>query len=172
MIGTGIKPLTELDRERSKAVAQSTWSWPEAQADPIPDSAIYQYRHPIRYVWRPNIEVWSRWLVDTFPWAAWCNTYYEHPEGWGFEVASTDPDGTVWYNENTSFDVWGPQGRNDPIGTTVGQQIFDILFNDPNPPNINWIIWQRWMWTRAGGWSPFGTDPFSWHEDHIHVTYL
>src|SRR3712207_7939464 len=45
--------------------------------DPIPDSSIYQYRHPIRYVWRPDIEVWPRWIVDNFDWCTWCNTYYE-----------------------------------------------------------------------------------------------
>lgn len=149
-----------------------TWSWPEAWDEPIPDSWIYQARHPTRYVWRPDVEVWARWLVDNFN--VWCNTYYEHPEERGFEEASTDPDGTVWYIENTSLDVWGLPDRNNPLGLTVGWQIFRILMDDPSPPNIRWIIWQA---TQYGAWNswdgePFGgNDPFMQHYDHIHVTY-
>jgi hypothetical protein len=152
-------------------MAEEVWSWPVAGDPPIPDSFIYQERHPTRYFWRPNVEEWARWLVNHFN--VWCNTYYEHPEGYGFNEASTDPDGTVWYNENTSMDVWGPQGRNDPLGLTVGQQIFDILFNYQDPPNINWIIWQATIYGAWNGWAgePFGSDNFTWHMDHIHVTY-
>jgi len=123
-------------------------------------------------VWRPDIEKVARWLVDNFNVS--CNTYYEHPEGRGFEVASTDPDGTVWHIENTSLDVWGPAGRNAPIGPTVGWQIFNILMNDPNPPNIRWIIWQRNQYGEWNSWQgePFEPgDEFMAHEDHIHVTY-
>ncbi len=149
---------------------RKAWSWPAANDPPIV-SPIYQLRHPTRYVWRPDVEKIARKLVDTFNVS--CNTYHEHPEGRGFEVASTDPDGKVWRIENTSLDVWGPQGRNDPIGSTVGQQIFELLLNDPNKPDINWIIWQA---TQYGAWNswqgePFGTNPFTWHYDHIHVTY-
>ena len=150
----------------------STWSWPEAWDEPWPGSEIYQERHPTRYVWRPDVEKQARWLVDTFNVS--CNSYYEHPEGRGFEVASTDPDGTVWYIMNTSFDVWGPAGRNDPIGSTVGWQIFNLLMNDPNPPNVRWIIWQRNQYGEWNGWQGEPFEPgneFMAHEDHIHVTY-
>jgi hypothetical protein len=92
----------------------------------------------------------------------------------GFEVASTDPDGTVWYIQNTSFDVWGPQGRGDPIDRAVGQQVFDTLWQEPNPPNIHWIIWQETLYWPGNDWQgePFGEgDPNRSHNDHIHVTY-
>jgi hypothetical protein len=154
------------------ATTTSTWSWPEAWDDPIPDSWSYWIRHPTRYVWRPDVEAWARRLVDNF--SVWCNSYYEHPEGRGFEVASTDPDGTVWYIENTSLDVWGLPDRGSPLGTTLGWQIFHILMNDPNPPNIRWIIWQETQYGEWNGWQgePFGVgDPIMSHNDHIHVTY-
>lgn len=145
--------------------------WPVANDPPVA-SPVYQLRHPTRYVWRPDVEKIARRLIDTFN--VWCNTYYEHPEGRGFEVASTGPDGKVWRIENTSLDVWGPQGRNDPVGSTVGQQIFELLLNDPEKPDIRWIIWQARQYGAWNGWQgePFGTNPFSWHNDHIHVTYL
>ncbi len=164
----------------TETVAASTFSWPEAWDVPIHDSWIYQERHPTRYVWRPDVESWARWIVEKFDGLVWCNTYYEHPgsgligvPGRGFEVASTDADGTVWYIMNTSFDVWGYQGRNDPIDPTVGQQIFEILLNDTSEPNINWMIWYGYQYGAWNGWwgEPYGSDPFTWHYDHIHVTY-
>jgi len=161
-------------------VAESTWSWYEqpwadAWVEPDPNSAIFKDRFPTRYVWRPDVEKLARWLVDNFNVS--CNSYHENPIAMGFAgdpVASTDPDGRVWYIENTSLNVWGPQGRFDPIDPTVGQQVFNVLFNDPNPPNIRFIIWQG---TQYGAWNNwegewFGEgDPFRSHNDHIHVTY-
>lgn len=156
-----------------------TWSWPEAWDDPIPDSGSYWLRHPTRYVWRPDVEAWARWLVDNYN--VWCNSYYEHPgsgqtgvPGRGFEVASTDDDGTVWYIENTSLDVWGLPDRGNPLGLTVGWQIFRYLMDYPDPPNIRWIIWQETQYGAWNGWQgePFGVgDPIMAHWDHIHVTF-
>ena len=117
-------------------MAESTWSWPVANDPPghLGNNTVVDM-FPTRYKWRLDVEQRARWLVDTFN--VWCHSWYDHPPGWASQVASTDPDGTVWYIENTSFDVWGPQGRFDPIDSTVGQQVFDTLFNDPNSPTIN-----------------------------------
>lgn len=147
----------------------STWTWPVANDEPT--AGDYLARHPTRYFFHPKVEEWARWLVDNYGVSA--NTYYEHPEGYGWNVAVTDSDGTKWYNENTSMDVWGPNGRGDPIDRTKGDQIFKQLFNYPNPPIINWIIWQATIYGAWNGWKgeSFGTDDFSWHQDHIHVTY-
>ena len=160
-------------------MAESTRSWydqwwADAWVEPDPTSLIYQLRYPTRYEWRPDIEAWPSWLVDNFNVS--CNTYYEHPEGRGFEVASTADDGMDWYIMNTSYDVWGPGGRNDPLGSTVGWQIFRLIMDDPNPPNIHWIIWQATQYGEWNNWEgePFGIDPwdpFMQHYDHIHVTY-
>ena len=150
-------------------MTETTWAWPEAWDDPIFDSPVYQDRHPTRYVWRPDVEEWARYLVDKFDGVVWCNTYYDHPEGRGFEVW----DG-AWYIMNTSFDVWGPGGRNDPLGSTVGWQIFGLLMNDPNPPNIHWIIYFGQQYGAWNNWEgEWFADPgdFMYHGDHIHVTY-
>lgn len=132
------------------------FSWPIATDAPVPGSYNYQLRHPTRYNWRSDVEAWARYLVNNYN--VWCNTYYDHPE-------------TYWRDE-TSIDVWGPAGRNDPIDSSLGQTIFDKLFYYEGLPHIDWIIWNAWIWTRAGGWSRFGTDNFTWHYDHIHITYV
>jgi hypothetical protein len=119
--------------------------------------------HPTRYddVWRSDIEAWARYLVDNYH--VWCNTYVDHPpeEEW------------AGYYDNVSFDVWDRAGRGWPIDPAVGQEIFNLLFYDPNEPNISWIIWQGWIYHAGNGWAgqPFGFDSFTWHYDHIHVTY-
>jgi hypothetical protein len=157
--------------KRKSVVPVETNRWPVANDDPIPGSWNYQERHPTRYFWRPDVEEWAAYLVDNY--SVWCNTYWEHPEGWGWEIASVDPDGTTWYNENTSLDVWGPAGRNDYLDPNVGDTIFNLLFHYKGKPDINWIIYKRVLYSAANGWNGigFGTDDFSWHDDHIHVTY-
>lgn len=134
----------------------TSWSWPIAN-DP-PTSGSYVDRHPIRYTWRPDVEKIARHLVDTY--SVWCNTYYDHPEGF-------------WRTED-SIDTWGPGGRGDPIDPGLGITIFNELFNDPGLPNIEWIIHRATIYGAWNGWSgePFGTDDFTYHYDHVHVTYL
>jgi hypothetical protein len=41
--------------------------------------------------------------------------------------------------------VWGFGGRGDPVGTALGQKVFDFLFEDPDPPDIWWVIWNGRM---------------------------
>jgi hypothetical protein len=53
-----------------------------------------------------------------------------------------------------------------------------VLFNEPDPPDIWWIIWQGEIWSRfynrprrrpfPGG----AGDVDAGHFHHIHVTYL
>lgn len=145
------------------------WSWPVADAPPKPSSAWYSERHPTRYFWRPDVESWARWLVDNY--GVWCNTYYEHPEEWGFRPSQADPD---WLVQHTSLDVWAKAGRGYAIDKVLGDTIHARIFNDPGLPNIDWIIWQGWMWTAAGGWEWFSNDTSDadmGHWRHIHVTY-
>lgn len=141
------------------------FTWPDAQDDPVDGG--YQDRHPTRYNWRPDVEEWARYLVQNYN--VWCNTYYEHPEGWGFQDR-----GDGWYTQNTSIDVWGPGGRNDPIDMSLGDEIFKLLFNYEGAPNIDWIIWRRYIYMASNNWQGeyFGDGSiFTNHEDHIHVTY-
>src|ERR687898_878725 len=72
--------------------------------------------------------------------------------------------------------VW----RDDIERLTRGlvNRVYDALFNDPDPPDIWWIIWQGEIWNRfykrprrrhfpgGAGAADMG------HFNHIHVTYL
>jgi hypothetical protein len=122
-----------------------------------PDSPIYQDRHPTRYEWRKDVEDQIRRIYDLFP-TVEINTYVDHPEGYERDV--------------DSFDIWGPGGRNDPIDPDLGQAVFEFVFNDPNPPLIEWCIWKRAIWIRGVGWQGFGVDPFTFHDDHSHWFFL
>lgn len=135
---------------------KETSFWPEASDAPIPSSWNYELRHPTRYTWRADIEEWARYLVENYD--VWCNTYYDHPEG--------------YWRTYDSIDVWGKGGRNYAIDPEIGDEVFKLLFYYEGKPDIDWIIWQGWIWTRTGGWAKFGYDDFTWHYDHIHVTYI
>jgi hypothetical protein len=88
------------------------------------------------------------------------NTYLDHPEG--------------FHRTLTSLDVWGGDGRNDPIGHAKGQRAFNLIWNDPGLPLIDWIIWERRIRIRSEGFAPkpFGSTEFEFHDDHVHVTFL
>ena len=123
---------------------------------PMPGSPNYQLRHPTRYTWRPAVanvvkHIRRKWNVSV-------NTYFDHPEDFGRTI--------------DSLDVWGPAGRNDPLSRDTGDKIKHWLFNvQPRP--IDWIIWEAQWWLQSRGtWQPFGTDPFTWHFDHVHCTFM
>jgi hypothetical protein len=164
----------------AKKIAASWENWHPGQRVPLsppgfrprppkPSSPIYQERHPTRYEWREDVEQLVRRLYRVFSGPGGphihINTYHRHPAG---------PSGyydTIWCRDTAAFDVWGPDGRIDEIGFERGQRVFDYVFYDPRPPWIDWCIWRRWMWVRGSGWERFGTDPFSFHDDHIHFTF-
>src|SRR5215216_5779997 len=106
------------------------WEWPYAWDDVVFDGT-YVGAHPTRYNWRPDVEQVARYLVDNYD--VWCNTYYEHPPGYGNDVASTDDDGSVWYVSNVSLDIWNSQGRGFDVDPAVGQAAFDAIFNNGQP---------------------------------------
>jgi hypothetical protein len=130
----------------------------------------YVRAHPTNYNWRQDIERLTHGIVnrDAFERRIWINTYFHHPPG---------GEHAFWRNrDETSFDVWGFGGRGDSLPKSLGDQVFHVLFSNPNPPDIWWIIWQGRMWSRfQGGFvaapqGPSGSDPGHFH--HIHVTYL
>lgn len=88
------------------------------------------------------------------------NTYFDHPPGWRLDA--------------TSVDYWHWNGRGWWLGSQLRRDLFRIIFNDPEPPHIRWIISGGGMWTPSGGWQnapsgPAGSD--AGHYGHIHVTY-
>jgi hypothetical protein len=126
-------------------------------------SVQYVWEHPTNYIWRDDIERLTRKLVNMpeLRGKVWINTYKGHPPGWN--------------RDTTSFDVWGFGGRGDPLPLEIGQRVFDVIFNDPNPPDIWWTIYRGRMWTRIGGWGPSSPGPpdsDARHDRHIHGTYL
>jgi hypothetical protein len=126
-------------------------------------SVQYVWEHPTNYIWRQDVDNLTRKLANMpeFRKKIWINTYKGHPPGWN--------------RDTTSFDVWGFGGRGDPLPADIGQEIYRVIFDDPNLPNIWWIIYQGNMWTRAGGDEPAPPGPPDsdpQHNLHIHVTYL
>jgi len=125
--------------------------------------------HPTRFEWREDVAGVIRRLYRQFGRDnISINTYVQHP----------GDDGGRFARDTTSFDVWGPGGRGEEGGEdfflppALGAQVFRFLFDDPNPPDIDWIIYQGEIFTRATlEFRPFGFDDFTFHNNHIHVTY-
>ena len=153
--------MTEGDQgviEGDEGMAENGY-WPEAN-DPVMLDGTYVGAHPTRYNWRAEVEQVARRTVDYYGWGnCWANTYVDHPPGFGRDA--------------TSIDFWG-EDRTYPIPYWMGQEIFEWLFNDPEEPNIEWIIWQGWWWVDGIGWrryEDFDLASDAQHMNHIHVTY-
>lgn len=130
--------------------------WPDALI--APTWGDYFARHPTRYTWRADVEAWACWIAQNYDVSV--NTYYDHPEGF-------------WRTE-TSLDVWGAGGRGDFLPEGLGDQIWrEIFWPEGWGPLVDWMIYQREIWTRASGiWTPWGSNAFEFHDDHIHVTWV
>jgi GH25 family lysozyme M1 (1,4-beta-N-acetylmuramidase) len=122
---------------------------------PVNPDGSWIERHPTRYNVRRDV-LWLARSVEMQYDVSW-NTYHDHPEGYGRDADTVD--------------FWGLEGRGYPINPTVGRMVFARIFNDPNPPLIDWTIWQGWIWSYQWGWSEFIDDGTGLHYDHIHVTF-
>lgn len=148
-----------------------TGDWPREAPpkEPIvaPRAGTYEQRHPTRYGWRADVKAYVYRLFRFFRYIS-INTYVEHP---GREISTAAAAG----HDTTSFDIWGVGGRNDPINPELGDALVAYLLHDADPPFVAWLIYKRRVYTPngRGGWNvgPFGTDPFSWHDNHVHVTF-
>ena len=162
----GGEPL--FDEDPVVPPAPITHEWPVANDAPIPDSPYYAERNPTRYSWadggRTDVEDWAWWLIQNYDCSV--NTYHHHPEEvWLRDSVSREYD---------SFDVWASSGRGGWLDSSLGDTIFRQLMDDPNPPNIEWIIYKRYMYGAWNNWEGeyFGDgSEFTNHDDHVHVTY-
>jgi hypothetical protein len=125
---------------------------------------------PTHFNWRPDVEwyIYNRVLphiTGVFGFQATePNTYVNHPTGW-------------WLDDR-SVDFWSEFGRGDPIHPSVGHEIVNFVWNDPNPPWIRWYIWQGWIyvipwdWIGSGNYISYPYEDLSdQHFDHVHVTF-
>ena len=134
-------------------------------------SRSYISDHPTHFDFRADVARAVNWVQAKFPSQTFANTYYMHPPVYGrkYEFVSVD----FWGGGLSNGRYVGYRGK--PIGASLGHQVWDALFHDPNLPNIFWIIWNGRMWVRGTGWgnSPWGpADSDPRHEKHIHITYV
>ena len=143
---------------------------------PPPNSAAggsYIDDYPTHFNFRGDVAKAITRMQKKFPYLSFCNSYIWHPPVPGY--------GHLW--EYRSFDVWGGGFRNGnyagyrgkTLGSDLGWKMFNAIFNDPNLPNIAWIIWAGKMWVRGTGWGlapwgPAGSDAGHWY--HIHCSMV
>jgi predicted chitinase len=154
--------------EPQKPMQEKRWQFttlvPPGYRDVPPKlvSGSYVERHPSRYRWREDVADLIRELYRLFGSdRIHINTYHDHPEDFGRDL--------------TSFDVWDVKGRGHAIDPELGAEITRWLYRKAGAPHIDWIIWWAQWWDNSfpvGVWRPFGGDPFTWHKDHVHVTYV
>jgi len=129
----------------------------------------YILDHPTRYRWQKHVEPLIRYLYREMggPSQIHINTYVWHPP-------YNEYEGILKRYDTLSFDVWGPYGRGAELGFDKGQKAVSLVWDYPGEPYIDWYIWQRYLFWRGNDFVPteYGDDPFSWHEDHVHFTFL
>jgi hypothetical protein len=142
-----------------------------SRAEAVSTEVPYEVLYPTHFDWRADVARLVNRIQGQFPWQTFANTYYMHPPIYGrtYEFASVDFwGGGLWNGQYVGY-------RGKPIDTSLGHQVWNALFYDEYLPNIYWIIWNGWMWTRGWGWdsSPPGPpDSDAGHYNHIHVTYV
>lgn len=160
-----LTPEPEVEPEpEPEIIIPSKWRWPRATAQPgdLGDGS-YLDLHPTRYetVWREDIEELARWVWDEY--GLWCNTYIDHPPGFG------------GIYDSVSMDIWGPAGRGDGSQADWVNSAFYHIFNNGLPPWIRWCIRDGWIWIDDGyGWREYwDTNPWSdgVHRQHGHITF-
>lgn len=154
-----IEAYDEFGRAQSPSVAATVGT----------ESYIDDY--PTHFDFRADVSRLVNRIQGQFPWQTYANTYYMHPPVYGrtYEFVSVD----FWGGGLSNGRYVGYRGK--PIETSFGHQVWNALFYDEYLPNIHWIIWNGWMWTRGWGWdsSPPGPpDSDAGHYNHIHVTYV
>ena len=171
--------LQRVIEEEGRALEPEIAAADSKGAEPPPDeegrTRSYVQDHPTHFDWRQDVANLVKRIQGQFPNLTYANTYVWHPP-------YAPPLITVRHDA-VSVDFWGGgvlNGkyvgyRGKPIATSLGQQVWKALWNDPYLPNISWIIWNGNMWVRGVGWKnapPGPADSDAGHFKHIHVTYM
>jgi hypothetical protein len=180
IISDEIEPATEEELQRI-IEEEGQLTEPEIgnfELDPTPTYrgredviASYSSMYPTHFDFRADVARLVNRIQRRLPWQTFANTYYMHPPVYGrrYEFVSVD----FWGGGLSNGRYVGYRGK--PIGTSLGQQVWNALWNDPYLPNIFWIIWRGRMWVRGSGWenAPGGPpDSDAGHYQHVHVTYV
>ncbi len=138
--------------------------WIEVKARPAwgTGSGPYVAQYPTHYNLRDDvIKLAEKYInLPRFKGKVSCNTYLLHPPAHPAEIRSVD--------------FWGWDGRGVPLPEDLHNALFDVIFDDPSPPRIAWIISNGRMWQNGVGWGPAPGGPVgsdAGHYNHIHVTY-
>lgn len=152
------------------------WPWPK-EATPVaqPNSTNWIERHPTEYGLDADVKQVAYNIFGLVGMQVRVNTYTLHPEydyvpgrvpatrSWAYRVG---------YNtQRRSIDTWGAGGRGAPVGSEVGTKVAQAVFNDPNPPYFDWLIWRGRIYTPERGWEVWNSDGTGLHFDHPHMTF-
>ncbi len=151
----GEEEPTDPDKPWIKVEARPEWS---------KGGGPYVAAHPTHYDLRSDVKRLAEKYINLprFYKKVSANTYVGHPPGWE-------------QYEHVSVDFWDWEGRGVPLDEELHKELAEIIFDDPSPPLIQWIITDRRMWARDGnGWRPAPAGPpdsDAPHDHHIHVSY-
>ena len=135
----------------------------------------YISEHPTRFNWTSPVRRLVEKYQAMFPWQTYACTYVWHPP--------YDPPAITKRYDRLSVDFWGGgvvngkyQGyRGKPLPDALHKKLFNVIFDDPDGPKIDWILSNGWMWSWRTGWSPYDPyDPYNAdmaHRKHIHITF-
>jgi hypothetical protein len=129
-----------------------------------PGSGSYVERYPTRYFFTPGVRRLAEKYINmpAFRGKVWANTYRWHPPKYEDRY------------EHVSVDFWDWAGRGHTLHDDLQRPLESIIWKDPDPPYILWIMSNGRIRVPGGDWEQThyqedGSDPN--HHRHIHVTY-
>jgi hypothetical protein len=156
-------PIVEIPEPQADAapIVRSERSISQEKRIAHPGSGWYAENFPTHHDWNDDVNYLVLKYEAQYD-GTYLNTYYMHPPVFG----------RTW--EFRSFDVWDLAGRGFDLDPDLGDEVFDTIMDDPEPPYIAWILYKGRMWTPGGdfeSWDPpeDGSDPG--HYRHIHCTF-
>jgi hypothetical protein len=144
----------------------AAYAWIRLQPGPNhdPGSGWYAEQYPTRYFFTPGVRRLAEKYINmpVFRGKVWANSYRWHPPIYEDRY------------EHVSVDFWDWDGRGHTLHDDLQRPLESIIWNDPDPPNILWIMSNGRIRVPPGDWEQTnypedGSDPN--HYRHIHVTY-